>query len=95
MPSGPISGPILPIPFLSGVVSAGFVIAGLFFPRFWRRTSDKLFLAFAGAFWLLGLNQVLLVFSSVPAEVRGWLYLLRLAAFALIIVAIGLKSRRP
>ncbi len=83
------------VPFLSGFVVAGFLIGGFFFLRFWRRTGDKLFLAFAGSFWLLALNQVLLAFSSVSAEERGWLYLLRLAAFALIIVAIGLKNRQP
>ncbi len=83
------------VPFLSGFVVAGFLIAGLFFLRFWHRSRDKLFLAFAGSFWLLALNQVLLAFSSVSAEERGWLYLLRLAAFALIIVAIGLKNRQP
>jgi len=82
------------IPFLSGFVVAGFVIAGLFFLRFWRRTGDSLFLAFAGSFWLLALNQLLLVFSSVPAEERSWLYLLRLLAFSLILVAIGLKNRQ-
>jgi hypothetical protein len=82
------------VPFLSGFVVAGFVFAGLFFLRFWRRTGDGLFLAFAVSFWLLGLNQALLVFSSIPAEERSWLYLLRLFAFALILGAIGLKNRQ-
>ncbi|HLL31357.1 MAG TPA: DUF5985 family protein, partial [Allosphingosinicella sp.] len=76
------------IPFLSGAVSAGFLIAGLFFLRFWRRSRDGLFAALAIAFWLLGLNQALLTFSSVPAEERTWLFLLRLAAFVLILAAI-------
>jgi hypothetical protein len=82
------------VPFLSGFVVAGFLLAGLFFLRFWRRTRDTLFLAFAVSFWLLALNQALLVFSNVPAEERSWLYLLRLLAFALILVAIGLKNRK-
>ena len=82
------------IPFLSGLVVAGFMIAGLFFLRFWRNSRDSLFLAFALSFWLLALNQALLVFSNVPAEERSWLYLLRLFAFALILGAIGLKNRQ-
>jgi len=82
------------IPFLSGAVSAGFLIAGLFFLRFWRRSRDGLFAAFAIAFWLLGLNQALLTFSSVPAEERTWLFLLRLAAFVLILAAIWRKNAR-
>jgi hypothetical protein len=79
--------------FLSGAITLGFLVAGLFFLRFWRRTRDGLFLAFALAFWLLGLNQALLAFSRVPVEERTWLYLLRLAAFALILIAIVFKNR--
>lgn len=80
-------------PFLSGFVVAGFMIAGLFFLRFWRKTGDLLFIAFAASFWLLALNQSLLVFSHVPTEERSWLYLVRLLAFALILFAIGMKNR--
>ncbi len=79
---------------LSGATTMGFLIAGLFFLRFWRRTGDSLFLAFAIAFWLLGLNQALLVLTNVPVEERSWLYLLRLAAFAIILWSIGIKNRR-
>jgi hypothetical protein len=80
--------------FLSGAIAMGFWLAGLFFLRFWRRTRDELFLAFTLAFWLLGLGQALLVFSPVPVEERSWLYLLRLAAFVLILVAIWRKNAR-
>jgi hypothetical protein len=79
--------------FLSGAVTMGFAIAGLFFFRFWHRTRDGLFLAFAFAFWLLGLGQAMLVFASIPEEERSWLFLLRLAAFSLILVSIGIKNR--
>lgn len=80
--------------FLSGAITAGCAIVGLFFLRFWKRTGDELFLSFALAFWLLGLGQALLVFSSIPVEERSWLYLLRLAAFLLILVSIWRKNRR-
>jgi hypothetical protein len=79
--------------FLSGAITLGFAFAGLFFLRFWKRTRDLLFIAFALAFWLLGLQQALLAFSSIPVEERSWLYLLRLAAFSLILLAIGYKNR--
>ena len=79
--------------FLSGAVAAGFVVAGLFFLRFWRRTQDSLFLAFALAFWLLGLAQALLSLANVPVEERSWIYLFRLAAFALILIAVFRKNR--
>jgi len=80
--------------FLSGAITAGFVVAGFFFLRFWKRTDDALFLAFAVAFWLLGLGQALLAFTDIPVEERSWLYLLRLAAFSLILVSIWRKNRR-
>ena len=80
--------------FLSGAITMGFVVAGLFFVRFWKHTREGLFLAFALAFWLLGLTQSLLSFTDIPVEERSWLYLLRLAAFSLILVSIWLKNRR-
>ena len=80
--------------FLSGAVTFGFIAAGLFFLRFWKRTRDGLFIAFALAFWLLGLNQALIGLTDIPVEERSWLYLLRLTAFGLIIVSIWRKNRR-
>ena len=79
--------------FLSGAVALGFFICGLFFLRFWRRTRDQLFLAFALAFALLGLGQTILALANIPTEERGSLYLIRLAAFALILFAILRKNR--
>lgn len=81
--------------FLAGGIVAGFAFAGLFFLKFWRRTREELFLAFTGAFWLLGLGQAILTFSGVPLEERTWIYLLRLAAFVLILIAIWRKNRSP
>lgn len=82
------------IPFLAGAVVMGFWLAGLFFLRFWKKTHDELFLAFTLAFWLLGLGQALLTFSNVPVEERSGLYLIRLAAFMLILGAIWRKNRQ-
>lgn len=79
--------------FLSGAVTFGFLLLALYFLRFWRRTGDFLFAAFAGAFALLGLNQALLALANIAAEERSWVYVLRIAAFALILGAIALKNR--
>jgi len=79
--------------FLSGAVSLGFFVCALFFLRFWRRTRDGLFLAFALAFSLLGLGQAILALANIPTEERGSLFLIRLAAFALILIAIVRKNR--
>ena len=80
--------------FLSGAITMGFAVAGLFFLRFWKRTGEGLFVAFAFAFWLLGLAQALLAFTDIPVEERSWLYLLRLAAFSLILVSVWIKNRK-
>jgi len=79
--------------FLSGAVALGFFVCALFFLRFWRRTRDTLFLAFALAFVLMGLGQSILALANIPTEERGSIYLLRLAAFAVIIFAIVRKNR--
>lgn len=80
--------------FLSGAIAMGFVAAGLFFLRFWKRTRDPLFVAFAFACWLLAVSQAVLSFTDIPLEERSPLYLLRLAAFSLILISIWLKNRR-
>lgn len=79
--------------FGSGAITLGFVVAGLFFLRFWKGTRDELFLSFALAFWLLGIGQALLTFTETFFEERSWIYLLRLAAFLLILLAIWRKNR--
>lgn len=78
--------------FLSGVSTAGFLVASLFFFNFWRRTADTLFVAFGLAFLLLAGNQGILTIAQLPAEHRSWVYLLRLAAFGLLIFAIVRKN---
>ena len=78
--------------FLSGLITMGFVIAALFFFRFWRRTHDALFITFGFAFLLLALNQALIGLSDVTGEERSLLYIPRLAAFALLIAAIVGKN---
>ena len=80
--------------FISGLITMGFLVAGLFFLRFWARTRDLLFAAFTGAFWLLAANQALVAIIDAPREERSWIYLLRVAAFAMIIAAVVWKNRR-
>jgi peptidoglycan/LPS O-acetylase OafA/YrhL len=85
------------IAFLSGAVTMGFLVACLFFLRFWRRTSDRFFLAFALAFLLLAINQALAQWMGAADERVGYTYLLRVIAFVLILIAIAdknLSSRR-
>ena len=78
--------------FISGVIAMGFAVCAAFFLRFWGRTKDSLFLVFALAFFLLALGQALTTLLGLPLEERSWLYLLRLAAFIMIIVAVAAKN---
>ncbi len=83
------------IDFTAGLITMGYLVAGLFFLRFWWRTRDGLFIAFCFAFWLFALNQALVSLSGLPREEASWFYLLRLAGFGLIITAILLKNATP
>ena len=83
------------VQFLWGALSATCFIIGLHFLRFWRQSSDRLFLAFAASFWFMGLNWVLLATVDVHDESRPFLYLVRLVAFLLLVLGIIDRNRRP
>jgi hypothetical protein len=85
--NGPLSA------YLSGAVMATAAAIGLFFYRFWTRTEDRLFRAFAWAFWLMAVERLLLFGLGAESENRSYLYLCRLTAFLLIIKAIYDKNR--
>jgi hypothetical protein len=78
---------------LSGAIVMGYVVAGVFFLRFWRETRDRLFLIFALAFFVLGVQRMGLALSTTPVEARTDLYLVRLFAFLMILLAIVDKNR--
>lgn len=79
--------------FLSGAIVMGFAVATLLFLRYWRQTRERLFLFFAASFFLLALNYAWLSVTRIPVEERSPLFLVRLLAFSLIIVAV-LQSNR-
>lgn len=78
---------------LSGAVAMASLLAGVFFLRFWRHTGDRFFLAFAACFWLEGATRIAAVALVTPREDQPLLYLVRLLAYVLIIVAIWQKNR--
>jgi hypothetical protein len=80
--------------FAAGALTLGFLAVGLFFLKFWRRTGDRLFAAFAVAFALLAVNQAAPVLLEIPDEHQSYVYLLRLAGFGLIIAAVLGKNLR-
>ena len=79
--------------FFLGAIVALTVTAGVFFVRFWRQTRDRLFLYFALAFLVEGINRTALAFSGNPREGDPFFYLIRAGAFLLIVYAIWDKNR--
>ena len=79
--------------FLWGASAAAAWTAGLLFLRFWRETGDRFFALFALAFWALAVNWIGIAATDPPDEARTLFYLVRLAAFVLIIAAIVDKNR--
>lgn len=79
--------------FLTGACAMASSVAALFFLRFWRASHDRLFLYFALAFLGLTLNWVGVSVFAPAEETRHWLYVFRLVAFLLIVVAIVDKNR--
>ena len=76
------------IDFLQGFAAAGYVVCALFFLRFWRRTHERLFLAFSAAFALLAINQLLAWYVESGSERTPYVYSLRVLGFVLILAAI-------
>ena len=79
--------------FLSGVLTAGYLVVAAFFLRFWRQTRDRFFLSFSIAFALLAIQRTLLVAEFGLIEHRVGAYGLRLVAFLVIGYAIIAKNR--
>ena len=85
------------IEFLAGAVTLGYVVAAGFFLRYWRKTADRLFLAFALAFTMFALNQLLGAALVVVVEPNSLIYILRVLAVIIILGAIvdkNTQSRR-
>jgi hypothetical protein len=80
--------------FFAGMLMTGYLTVALFFLRFWVRTRDQLFGAFAVAFAILAVQRVLLA-SHSAGEAPVWIYVVRLLAFVIILLAIAGKNLVP
>lgn len=76
----------------SGALILGYLVAALFFLRFYSESADRLFAWFSAAFLLLAIQRVLaLLLRDTPHPEIA--YVVRLIAFVLILVAIWDKNR--
>ena len=78
---------------LTGAIAVGWLLAGLFFFRFWHHTRDRFFLWFALSFWMEALNRVALGLLVGASEDNPLFYGIRLIAYGLIILAIWQKNQ--
>lgn len=77
---------------LTGAVAMAFLIAALFFLRFWVRTRDVFFALFAAAFAIYGVSQFALGWGRT-SEFEPLFYIPRVLTFALIVLAVAFKNR--
>jgi hypothetical protein len=78
---------------ISGAILLGHWAIGLYFFRFGRRSGDRFFAFFGGAFWLLAVERILLLAFGQNDELKPYIYSVRLVAFLLILCAIYDKNR--
>ncbi len=81
--------------FVAGGLTVSFLLAALFFLRFWRRAADGLFLSFGAAFLLLAVNQTLVAVLGAEDERTGFTYVLRVLGFLLILGTIVRENVAP
>lgn len=81
------------VSLISGMIAAGFLVAALFFLRYYRSTRDALFIYFTVGFVLMALEKlaVLIVPDWFPEP--PWLFIVRLLAFIAIGAGIWEKNR--
>lgn len=80
--------------FLDGAGGMASMAVALWFLRFWRDSGDRLLAFFAVAFFVLGANRIVFVATDARTEGEYGVYVVRAAAYALIIWAIVDRNRR-
>jgi hypothetical protein len=81
--------------FIFGLIATTSLVAALFFLRFWHRTRDLLFAAFALAFLFQGGTAIAMVYihDANPDSFHSWMYVTQLCTYLLILAAILRKNR--
>ncbi len=79
---------------LAGAGAMAALVIALFFLRFWRRTGDRFFIYFALSFAVEGGLRAYMAANGNSNDGSASVYLLRLASYGLIVMAIVSKNRR-
>jgi len=88
--------------FLAGISMATFAGSGLFFLKLWLASRDRFFLFFSVSCALLSIERIFALFvagtfsplRSESSEFSVWIYLIRMAAFIMILISIIEKNRK-
>lgn len=80
--------------YLWGMLTMATSTAAFFFLRYWRVSRERLFLFLSCAFISLSASWIALATIQPSYEHRQAVYLLRLLAFAAIMIGIADKNRR-
>ena len=81
------------IDFLLGAIFFASFVVGLLFLRFYVSTGDRFFLYFAASFWIEGFNRLYNAYTDSLYVDRTEMYVVRLIAYGLILIAIWEKNR--
>lgn len=77
------------INFLSGIYMATFAASSLIFYKMWKKMGDRFFLLFGLACSVLAIERIPLLFVSPSQNDNdSWVFIFRLTAFVLILIAI-------
>lgn len=80
--------------FFWGATTCAAGGVALMFGRYWRRSNDRFFLWFAIAFALLAIERIVVLTAREASEASSpFVFVLRLVAFLIIILAIAEKNR--
>jgi uncharacterized membrane protein HdeD (DUF308 family) len=80
--------------FVLGILATASLVVAMFFLRFWKRTGDFLFMAFAIAFFADAVTRTIMAVKHIPSTGYSWVYVERLFEYLLILLAILSKNRR-
>ncbi|HTV09967.1 MAG TPA: DUF5985 family protein [Candidatus Aquilonibacter sp.] len=80
--------------FSLGFVATASLVAAVFFLRFWTRTRDFLFLAFAISFGAEAVTRTIMALKDIPDTNYSWVFVERLFEYLFILFAILRKNRK-
>lgn len=88
--------------FIAGVAMLAFAASGVFFLKFWKASRNRFYALFSTSCFLLAAERITLILRkgfdqpirSEITEANSWVYLIRLAAFLILILAIWDQNRK-